>query len=73
MSSDDSELYLEEEEEEEDGDYELFEEKTSYTSSTMPQSCCSRGISTETIVFTRKKLTWIRRNKAFWSCLTRPS
>ncbi|KAG2279547.1 hypothetical protein Bca52824_050767 [Brassica carinata] len=52
-SFDDSELYLGEEEE--DGEYELSEEKTSYTSSTTPQSRCSRGISTETIEFAEKK------------------
>ncbi|CAH2073297.1 unnamed protein product [Thlaspi arvense] len=56
-SFDNSELYVGEveEEEEEDGEYELDEEKTSYTSSTTPQSRCSRGISTEAIEFTEKK------------------
>lgn len=54
-SFDDSELYAGEEEEEEDGEYELSEEKTSYTSSTTPQSRFSRGISTETIEFAEKK------------------
>ncbi|EOA20739.1 hypothetical protein CARUB_v10001062mg [Capsella rubella] len=56
-SYDESELYAgaEEEEEEEDGEYELYEEKTSYTSSTTPQSRCSRGVSTETIESTEQK------------------
>ncbi|XP_010453039.1 PREDICTED: protein UPSTREAM OF FLC-like [Camelina sativa] len=62
-SFDESELYIrakqeeeeEEEEEEEDGEYELYEEKTSYTSSTTPQSRCSRGVSTETIESTDQK------------------
>ncbi|KAF8082243.1 hypothetical protein N665_0841s0010 [Sinapis alba] len=53
-SFDDSELYIGVEEEE-DGEYELSEEKTSYTSSTTPQSRFSRGISRETIEFTEKK------------------
>ncbi|KAJ0233937.1 Protein SOSEKI 2 [Hirschfeldia incana] len=52
-SFDDSELYVGEDEE--DGEYELSEEKTSYTSSTTPQSRFSRGISTETIEFTERK------------------
>ncbi|ESQ40960.1 hypothetical protein EUTSA_v10013690mg [Eutrema salsugineum] len=60
-SFDDSELYVgEEEEEEEDGEYELDEEKTSYTSSTTPQSHCSRGVSTETIESTEKKPNLIK-------------
>ncbi|CAA7027160.1 unnamed protein product [Microthlaspi erraticum] len=59
-SFDDSELYVGDEEVEEDGEYELSEEKTSYTSSTTPQSRCSRGVSTETIEFAEKKPNLIK-------------
>lgn len=65
-SFDESELYLGlgEEEEEEDGEYGLSEEKTSYTSSTTPQSRCSRGISTETIEFTEKKPNLVKTEQS---------
>ncbi|CAF1882055.1 unnamed protein product [Brassica oleracea var. botrytis] len=65
-SFDESELYLGlgEEEEEEDGEYGLSEEKTSYTSSTTPQSRCSRGISTETIEFTEKKSNLVKTEQS---------
>ncbi|CAE6093794.1 unnamed protein product [Arabidopsis arenosa] len=59
-SFDDSELYVEEEE---DGEYELYEEKTSYTSSTTPQSRCSRGVSTETIESTEPKPILIKKEQ----------
>lgn len=61
-SFDDSELYVgEEEEEEKEGEYEeLYEEKMSYTSSTTPHSCCSRGVSTETTEFTEQKPNLIK-------------
>lgn len=58
-SFDDSELYVGDEEEE-DGEYELYEEKTSYTSSTTPQSRCSRGVSTETIESIEQKTNLIK-------------
>ncbi|CAN7037535.1 hypothetical protein BRARA_B00345 [Brassica rapa] len=63
-SFDDSELYVGEDEEEEDGEYGLSEEKTSYTSSTTPQSRCSRGIYTETIEFTEKKSNLVKTEES---------
>lgn len=65
-SFDNSELYVGEEEEvveDEEGEYELSEEKTSYTSSTTPQSRCSRGVSTETIEFVEKKPNLIKKTE----------
>ncbi|CAN8256746.1 unnamed protein product [Cochlearia groenlandica] len=55
-SFDNTELYVEEEE---DGEFELSEEKTSYTSSTTPQSLFSRGVSMETIDSVDKKPNFI--------------
>ncbi|KAJ4911840.1 Protein UPSTREAM OF FLC [Raphanus sativus] len=63
-SFDDSELYVGEDEEEEDGEYDLSEEKTSYTSSTTPQSRFSRGISTETIEFAEKKPNLVKTEQS---------
>ncbi|CAH8270647.1 unnamed protein product [Arabidopsis lyrata] len=57
-SFDDSELYVEE-----DGEYELYEEKTSYTSSTTPKSRCSRGLSTETIESTEQKPILVKKEQ----------
>ncbi|KFK25310.1 hypothetical protein AALP_AA8G096200 [Arabis alpina] len=65
-SFDNSELYVEEEEDqenEEEAEYELSEEKTSYTSSTTPQSHCSRGVSTETIESIEKKPNLIKKTE----------
>ncbi|CAN8298994.1 unnamed protein product [Cochlearia groenlandica] len=59
-SFDETELYIAEEEEEDVGEYELSEEKTSYTSSTTPQSRCSHGVSTETIEPTKKNPNLIK-------------
>lgn len=63
-SFDDSELYVGEDEEEEDGEYDLSEEKTSYTSSTTPQSRFSRGISMETIEFAEKKPNLVKTEQS---------
>lgn len=62
-SFDDSELYVGEDEEE-DGEYDLSEEKTSYTSSTTPQSRFSRGISMETIEFAEKKPNLVKTEQS---------